>query len=171
MACCNRKYPTEIQTHLKYKSILPITQVSIAQSLWNFAQSMAVILPCFVQNCKMIGQTEWMLWTNEILVVEEKFWRYIICYIVAAPSVLCMIVLRHELAIINLMTTDILASFSQPILYLSRTLLLTKYAHVWFDLCLSQSGALVPVNFTPVSFRVASLALGQYSAPVPVKQP
>ena len=34
------------------KSHSPITKLSIIQSFWNLAQSMAVILPCSVQNFK-----------------------------------------------------------------------------------------------------------------------
>ena len=37
------------------------TQASVAHSVWNFAQSMAVILPHSVQNFKSIGQLKLML--------------------------------------------------------------------------------------------------------------
>ena len=47
------------------KSRLPIIYFTFAQLFWNFAQSMAVTLPCSVQNFKIIDQTKWMLWTNE----------------------------------------------------------------------------------------------------------
>ena len=36
------------------KSCMSITSISIILSFWNFAQSMAVMLPCSVQNFKMI---------------------------------------------------------------------------------------------------------------------
>ena len=57
------------ETHLKhisrevsfaYKSFYSC----VARSLCNFAQSTAVILPCFVQNYKTIGQLKRMLWTR-----------------------------------------------------------------------------------------------------------
>ena len=38
------------------KSRSSITTISVAPSFWNFAQSMAVILPCSVQYFKMIGE-------------------------------------------------------------------------------------------------------------------
>ena len=38
------------------KSLQLITTFSVVQSFWNFAQNMAVSLPCSVQNLKMIGQ-------------------------------------------------------------------------------------------------------------------
>ena len=44
----------------------PITSVSVVQSFWNYAQSKAVILPCSVQNFKMIELSTQILWTNEI---------------------------------------------------------------------------------------------------------
>ena len=47
------------------KSHLPVTFFEVEQSFWNFAQSMAVLLPCSVQNFKMIGQLKQMLGTNE----------------------------------------------------------------------------------------------------------
>ena len=43
---------------------LPIAYLSITQSFQNFAQSTAVLLPCFVQNFKMIGQLKNLLCSN-----------------------------------------------------------------------------------------------------------
>ena len=51
------------------KCYLLITYFRVVRSIWNFAQSTAVILPCFVQNFKMIGQSEFILWAN-------KFWLW-----------------------------------------------------------------------------------------------
>ena len=48
------------------KSRSSITYVSIVQSIWNFAQSTAVILPCSAQDIKLIGQLKHELWANEI---------------------------------------------------------------------------------------------------------
>ena len=47
------------------KPRLLITYYSVAFSFWNFAQSTAVILPCFVQNFKTIKQLKCMIRTNE----------------------------------------------------------------------------------------------------------
>ena len=52
------------KTYLKHKSRLPITYFAISQSLWNIAQSTAVILPCFAKNFTTIGQLKLMLCTN-----------------------------------------------------------------------------------------------------------
>ena len=41
--------------------------ISIVNWFWKFAQSTAVILPCSVQNFKMVWQLSNMLWANEIL--------------------------------------------------------------------------------------------------------
>ena len=35
------------------------------QSLWNFAESIALPFPCFVLNINMIGPIKWMLWRNK----------------------------------------------------------------------------------------------------------
>ena len=68
-------YPWDVitDTHPKYKSqesCLPVSYLSVPQSFWNFTQCMAVILPCPVQNFKMIeeliGHSKWMLWMNRI---------------------------------------------------------------------------------------------------------
>ena len=56
--------------HLSHKFSL-----RIPQSLWKFAQSTAVILPCSVQNFKTIGREEWMLWTNDISL--DFTWRWV----------------------------------------------------------------------------------------------
>ena len=57
---------SETRLNLKSsKSHLPITYLPTAQSFWNFAQSMAVTLPCSVQNFKMIGQKK------SLLLIEE----------------------------------------------------------------------------------------------------
>ena len=47
------------------KSPLSLTYFSVAQSFWNFAQSMAVILPCSVQNFKTNGQLKWVMKLNQ----------------------------------------------------------------------------------------------------------
>ena len=49
------------------KSRSSITFVSVSPSFWNFVQTTALILPCSVQNRKMIGSFRSVLWTNEIL--------------------------------------------------------------------------------------------------------
>ena len=64
----NIGYPS--QTHLKLKlaqSYLLIIHETVSQLFWNFVQSMAVSLPCSVQNLKTIEQLKWLLWVNEIL--------------------------------------------------------------------------------------------------------
>ena len=43
-----------------------ITYFSVTQSFWNFAQSIAVILPYSLQNFKTIEQLKRMLWANKI---------------------------------------------------------------------------------------------------------
>ena len=53
--------------HLKLKFRLPITPVMIYESFWNFAQSMAVWLPCSVHNFRRIHWLKWKIWANEIL--------------------------------------------------------------------------------------------------------
>ena len=63
--CCNMGYT--YGNHLKLKSCLLINYLSVVKSFWNFAQSMAVALPCSVQNLKMIWQPKWMLWMNKFL--------------------------------------------------------------------------------------------------------
>ena len=58
--CCN------IGPHFKLKfheTPLPRTY-TVTKLFWNFAQSMAVILPCSVQTFKTVGQKKFMLWTN-----------------------------------------------------------------------------------------------------------
>ena len=49
------------------KTCVLVTSNTVIQSFWNFAQSMAISLPCSVQNLKMIGQPIKALWANEIL--------------------------------------------------------------------------------------------------------
>ena len=49
-----------------FKTFLFITSSTVAQSFWNFAQSTAVILPCSVQNFKMIARISKAIWTNEV---------------------------------------------------------------------------------------------------------
>ena len=46
------------------KTCLSITYCSVAQLFHNFAHSTAVILPCYVQIFKTIGQRQNKLWTN-----------------------------------------------------------------------------------------------------------
>ena len=65
LGCCNIGIPSKINIILtKYRS--SITPVSILQSAWNFAQSMAASLSFSVQNVKTIEQLRQMLWMNEI---------------------------------------------------------------------------------------------------------
>ena len=52
-------------THLKLKTHLSITSISVSQSFWKFAHSAAVSLPCSAQNFKIIGQLRNQLWANE----------------------------------------------------------------------------------------------------------
>ena len=52
----------------------PITSTSVVQSFWNFAQSMAVSLPCSVQNFTMIGQLKNKLWAIEISWYSSSRW-------------------------------------------------------------------------------------------------
>ena len=47
-------------------SCLPKAYFTVIQSFWHFAQSMAAILPCSVQNFEIVGQLTQMLWVNEI---------------------------------------------------------------------------------------------------------
>ena len=42
------------------KSLSSMTSGSVVQSFWNFAQSTMVILSCYVQNCKRLG--DWHGW-------------------------------------------------------------------------------------------------------------
>ena len=60
-------YPKCILISILAKSRLPITYCSFAEYFWNLAQSTAVILQCSVQNFKMIGQLQRMLWMNKVL--------------------------------------------------------------------------------------------------------
>ena len=64
---CNIGYNSEtILNSNLVKSRLAIISVSIFLSFWNFAQSMAVLLPCFVQNFKTIEYLINKLSSNEI---------------------------------------------------------------------------------------------------------
>ena len=54
-----------IHSHL-LKYHLPITYFSVIKSFRKFSQSMAVSLPCSIQNFKTIRQLKRMSWTNEI---------------------------------------------------------------------------------------------------------
>ena len=66
--CCNIEYPSEINLVLKSWGIsLPHNWFSSDQIVWNFVQSMAVSLSCYVQNLKMIWQLKLILWINRIL--------------------------------------------------------------------------------------------------------
>ena len=54
---CNIGYLSKLTLNSNLvKTLSFITPISVIQSFWNFAQSMAVILPCSVQNFKMNGQ-------------------------------------------------------------------------------------------------------------------
>ena len=69
---CNTRYPCK--THLKLTSRPPnlvfyhiyIPFKSFVESLWNFAETAAVIRPCSVQNVKTIWQLRYEFWPNEI---------------------------------------------------------------------------------------------------------
>ena len=51
--------------NLQYcENLFPIASFSVYESLWNFAQSMAVWLLFSVKNYRMIHQLKWMLWSN-----------------------------------------------------------------------------------------------------------
>ena len=50
--------PKIILTSNLTKSRPSVTSISIAKSFWNFAHSMAAILPCCVQNSKAILQLQ-----------------------------------------------------------------------------------------------------------------
>ena len=54
-----------------------VASISVVQLFWNFAQSMALSLPCSVQNFKMIGQLKIEVWTTEIC-TEDEFRRAIL---------------------------------------------------------------------------------------------
>ena len=56
-------FPHQISWNLS----LLLSYLSVAQWFCNFAQSMAMILPCSVQNFKAIEQVKCMLWLNKIL--------------------------------------------------------------------------------------------------------
>ena len=67
------------KTYLKPKShkiLFAHNLFPVTQSFWNFAYSMAVILPCSLQNFKTIGQLNQMLCTYEIL--RDLSLRYVI---------------------------------------------------------------------------------------------
>ena len=49
------------------------TALLIVQSFWNFAQSTAVILPCSVQNFKMIGLPKFMFWVIHFAKFQADF--------------------------------------------------------------------------------------------------
>ena len=61
----NIGYLSEIHLKLKSREISFAHNSCFDRSLWNFAQSTAVSLPCSVQNFKLIGQLQRKLWTNE----------------------------------------------------------------------------------------------------------
>ena len=55
--CCNIGYPSETHLKLKYRETSSVHDLcSIAQLVWNFIQSTAVVLPCYVHSFKTIGQ-------------------------------------------------------------------------------------------------------------------
>ena len=68
LGCCAMKdiHPKLIFNSNLAKSRSSITSVSVIQSIWNFAQSTAVILPCSVQYFKTIGLLTGMFRTNGI---------------------------------------------------------------------------------------------------------
>ena len=72
------------------QSSLFITYFSEAQSFWNFAQSMAVILPCPVQNFRMIVELKLNVQMDEFwwnLSFKISFWKDILYYSVSLLSV------------------------------------------------------------------------------------
>ena len=75
---CNRQWPCGgLLWHLgKFsgKSCLSWYQFAVVRSFWNFAQSMAVSLPFYVQNFKMIGQCRRKSWVKWYLAIfTENF--------------------------------------------------------------------------------------------------
>ena len=66
--CCIIGYPSKLIANSNLvETRFPLTYFSVGKPFWNFAQSMAVILSCSVQNFKTICQLNWMLCTNENL--------------------------------------------------------------------------------------------------------
>ena len=63
--CFNIGCLSETRLKIKSRNILFAHNI-ITQSFWNFAQSMAVSLPCSVQNLKVIWQRIWMISMNKI---------------------------------------------------------------------------------------------------------
>ena len=64
----NIGYPLNLIFNSNFiKFVWPMTTVSIACSFCSVAQSMAVSLPCSVQNSKMTTWLKNILWTNDFL--------------------------------------------------------------------------------------------------------
>ena len=71
-------YSKSVKNHLKLSYITKLcssaTLIQLVESFWNFAQSVAVILPCSVQNFKMIRQLTNQPWT------KVTFWNLSLCW-------------------------------------------------------------------------------------------
>ena len=63
--CCKKYEIYPSKKHLKLKFRMPLMYFSDVRSIWNLAQSTAVILPCFEQNFKTIGGHNWILWMKD----------------------------------------------------------------------------------------------------------
>ena len=61
----NTEYPSGTYSNIA-RSRLHITDRSVAQSFWMFAQSTVVKLAYSVQNFKMTGQMKWVFLTHDI---------------------------------------------------------------------------------------------------------
>ena len=76
------------QTKVSRNLIGAITYFSVVKSIRNFAQVMAVSLPCSVPNFRMVWWLKWMLWMNKILryfnsrcildgwAILKRYWPY-----------------------------------------------------------------------------------------------
>ena len=83
---CNTGYLPEIHFKLKFCSSISI--ISLTQSFCHFALSMAVSLPCSVQNYRMIGQWQKNKDIQDFMRFEFKMSFAEISYIVTAPGCL-----------------------------------------------------------------------------------
>ena len=89
--CYNIDYHSE--THFNgnlEKSVSAINYFAFVWSFWNFAQSMAVSLPCSVVNFKMIWLLQNKLWAHEIWQDLSLRWfsEGVTFHIVTAPGMI-----------------------------------------------------------------------------------
>ena len=79
---CNIGYPFKTHLRLKFHKIfcLSITSIQGVQSFQHFAQNMAVILPCHVQNSKQLGngQVNFGQIRFHKISVQDAFWKLIL---------------------------------------------------------------------------------------------